>query len=82
MDLSMATPDDYTIHSSIFRTTWIGPTMKSLSNHPMDGPTDNGPMAVYYIMKILTSLLWKILKTVNKINCFIIFSQKFYKNNS
>ena len=52
MDLSMATPDDYTIHSSIFRTTWIGPTMKSLSNHPMDGPTDNGPMAVYYIMKI------------------------------
>ena len=46
VDPSMATPEDYPIHGSIRQTTYVGPTTKLLSNHPKNGPTDNGPMTV------------------------------------
>ena len=48
MDSSMATPEDYPIHGSICRTTYVRPTIELLSNHPNNGPTNNGPMAVQY----------------------------------
>ena len=48
MDPSMATLEDYPIYGSICRTTCVGPTIELLSNHPRNGPIDNGPMTVQY----------------------------------